>query len=179
MARDGRLADPLPRSHDGDRRELERRTLRRIEAEVRAHVGQAGREHAAREGEPLDGPENRLVREVDDDLGRVRLDRGLDVQRQRHSVLLAAAQLLLSAHEHGGDELVGELLERVAHDGGVVLAVDYGERLHVRVVTSSSIAPVNFAYSSVSSENETSRTWPWNGWRRQISTRFSSISITL
>ncbi len=102
--------------------------LRRIEAEVRAHVGKAGREHAAREGEPLHWPENGLVGEVDDDLGRIRLDRRLDVRRKRHSVFLPAAQLLLSAHEHGCDELVRQLLERVAHDRGVVLAVDYGER---------------------------------------------------
>ena len=43
------------------------------------------------------------------------------------------------------------------------VAVDDRERPHVRVVTSSSIEPVNFAYSSVSSEKDTSRSWPWNG----------------
>ena len=100
-------------------------------------------------------------------------------RNERHAVVLAASQLLLSADEDRRDELVRQLRERVTHDGGVVLAVDDRESSQVRVVTSSSIAPVNFAYSSVSSANETSFTWPWNGCRRQMSTRLPSISITL
>ena len=154
----------------------------RIESEVGADIRQAAREHAAREREALDRAEHGLVGEIDHDLGRVARDRRLDVRRERNTVVLSPTQLLLAADEHGRDELVGELGERVTDDGGVVLAVDDGERphvRHVRAVTSSSIAPVNFAYSSVSSANETSFTWPWNGCRLQMSTRLSSISITL
>ena len=141
--------------------------------------GRPQREHATREREALDRPEHGLVGEVDDDIRGVLGDRRLDVGDERDPVVLAAAQLLLPADEHGRDELVRQLGERVTYDGGVVLAVDDRESPHVRAVTSSSIAPVNFAYSSVSSANETSFTWPWNGCRRQMSTRVPSISIRL
>ena len=136
-------------------------------------------EHAAGEREPRDRAEHRLVREIDDDVRAQACDSRLHVGHERNAVLVPAAELLLTADEHGRDEVVRQLGERVTDDRGVVLAVDDGESPHVRVVTSSSIAPVNFAYSSVSSANETSLTWPWKGWRRQMSTRFSSISITL
>ena len=141
--------------------------------------GNAVSEDPACEREPLDRPEHRLVGEIDDDLGPVPLDRRADVVGKRHAVVLAAAQLLRSADEHRGDELVGKLGERVADDGRIVLAVDDRERPHVLAVTSSSMAPVNLAYSSVSSEKETSLTSPWNGWRRQMSTLRSAISMTL
>ena len=136
-------------------------------------------EHAAREREALDRAEDRLVGEVDHDVGSVPRDRVLDARGERHAVVLAAAQLLRAADEDGGDHVVRELGERVADDGRVVLAVDDGEGPHVRVVTSSSIAPVNFAYSSVSSEKRTSFTCPWKGCRRHTSTWPSAISMTL
>jgi hypothetical protein len=179
MTRDGGLPDALAGSGDSDRWKRERKPCRRLESEVGADVRHAEREHPACESKPLDRPEDGLVGEVDDDLEHVRVECGLDIGGERDTVVLPSSQLLLAADEHGGDELVRKLGERVTDDRGVVLAVDDGQRSQVRAVTSSSIAPVNFAYSSVSSENETSRTWPWNGWRRQISTRFSSISMTL
>ena len=93
--------------------------------------------------------------------------------------IIRSTQLLTAPHEHRSHEVVWELGERVTDDGGIVLAVDDRECPQVRAVTSSSMLPVNLAYSSVSSANETSFTWPWNGCRRQMSTRFSAISITL
>ena len=173
------LPDALPRPHDGDRGQRERSPLRRIEAEVRPDVRDAAGEHPADERETLGRAEHGLVGEVDDDVRRVRGDRGLDVGGERDAVVLTSAQLLLPADENGGGEVVRKLRESVTHDGGVVLAVDDRNRPHVRAVTSSSMAPVNFAYSSVSSEKETSRSWPWNGWRRHTSTFRSAISMML
>ena len=141
--------------------------------------GTPERQHTARESEALRGSEHRLVREVDDQVRRMKRDRGLDVSGERDAVVLPAAELLLAADQDGCDEVVRQLGERVADDGDVVLAVDDRDRLHVRAVTSSSIEPVNFAYSSVSSENETRRSCPWNGCRRQTLTRRSSISMRL
>ena len=173
------LADALPGADDRDRGELERLERRRIEPEVRPHVRESVRQDTACEREALDGPEHRLVGEIDDDLGPVALERRLDVLRQRHAVALAPAELLRSSDENRRDELVRKLGERVADDGRIVLAVDDREGPHVLAVTSSSIAPVNLAYSSVSSENETSLTSPWNGCRRQMSTLRSATSMTL
>ena len=51
-------------------------------------------------------------------------DRRLDVGGERDAVVLAAAELLGAADEHRRDDVVGQLRERVADDGGVVLAVD-------------------------------------------------------
>ena len=76
------------------------------------------------------------------------LDSRLDGRGKRHTVVeVVSAELLRAADEHGADELVRQLREGVPHDGGIVLAVDERERAraHVRVVTSSSMAPVNFA----------------------------------
>ena len=179
VARDRRLADALPRSDDGDRRELERPTCGRVETKVGTDVRHAACEHATGEGEARDRPEHGLVGEVDDDVRGVLCDRGLDIADERHAVLLSPTQLLLATNEHRRDEVVGKLGERITNDRGVMLAVDDGESSQVRAVTSSSIAPVNFAYSSVSSANETSLTWPWNGCRRQMSTRLPSISMML
>src|SRR5262245_37859512 len=179
VTRHGRLADPLACPHDRDRGEWERLERRWVEAKVGAHVRHAPGEHAACESKPRDGPKNGLVGQVDDHVGAMARDRRLDVRRQWDSVVLPAPKLLLATDQHRGDEVVRELGERVAHDRGIVLAVDDSESPHVRAVTSSSMAPVYFAYSSVSSANETSLTWPWNGWRRQTSTRVPSISMTL
>ena len=83
MPRDGRLPDALAGPGHGDRRLRDRRALRRLEAEVGADVRNPEREDAAREREALRRPEHRLVGEVDDDVGRVACDRGLDVGRER------------------------------------------------------------------------------------------------
>ena len=77
------------------------------------------------------------------------------------------------------DEVVRQLLERCADDRRVVLAVDDRERSHERVVTSSSILPVYFSYSNVSSENWMIRSWPWNGCLRQTATWLPVTSTTL
>jgi len=151
----------------------------RVESEVGADVRHAACEHATGEHETVNRPEHGLVGEVDDDVRGVLRYRRLDVVDERNTVLLSSTQLLLAPHAHGRDELVRQLGERITNDRGVMLAVDDGESSQVRAVTSSSIAPVNFAYSSVSSANETSLTWPWNGCRRQMSTRLPSISMML
>ena len=179
MPRDGRLPHALAGPGHGDRRLRDRRAHRRLEAEVGTDIRNPEREDAARERETLRRPEDRLVGEVDDDIGRVACDRGLDIGREGDAVILSASELLLAADQHRCRELVRQLRERVANDRDVVLAVDDRDRPHVRAVTSSSIEPVNFAYSSVSSEKETSRSLPWNGCLRQTFTRRSSISTTL
>ncbi len=89
------LADALPGADDGDRGQVERRQLGRIEAEVRADVRDAEGEHAACERKSCDRIEDRLVGEVDDDVGSVQRDRRLDVCVERHTVVVAATQLLL------------------------------------------------------------------------------------
>src|SRR5262249_17363759 len=68
VARDGRLPHPLARSDHGERGNLDRVKIHRVEAEVRADVRDAGGEGAAREQEAPLGPEHRLVRQVDDEL---------------------------------------------------------------------------------------------------------------
>ena len=158
-----RLPNALPRSHDGNRGHFEWSPRRRIEPEVGPDVRDAAGQHSAGERETLGRPEHGLVGEVDDDVGCMRGDRGLDVGGERQPVLLTSAQLLVPADENCGGEVIRKLRESVTHDGGIVLAVDDRNRPHVRAVTSSSIVPVNFAYSSVSSEKDTSRSWPWNG----------------
>ena len=93
-------------------------------------------------------------------LERGRLDRGLE----RDAVVLATAKLLDPADEHRRHDEVVELLERLADDGRIVLAVDDRDRApHPLVVTSRSIFPVYFSYSNVSVENWMIRSSPWKG----------------
>jgi hypothetical protein len=139
---DGGLAHALPGSHDCERRKLERLALGRVEPEVGPHVADAHCEHAARQREPLDRAEHGLVGQVDDDVGRKRLDRALDVVDHGDAVLDVAAELLRPANEHRGGELVGQLPEAPRVTGGV-LAVDDHDRPQLRDVTSFSVAPVN------------------------------------
>ena len=88
----------------------------------------------------------------------------LDGRLERNAVVLAAAELLRAADEHRGDDEVVELLEGLADDGRVVLAVDDRDRApHPLVVTSRSIFPVYFSYSNVSVENWMMRSSPWKG----------------
>jgi hypothetical protein len=136
---DCRLADALAGADHRHRRQLERVERRRVEAEVGADVRQAEREEARREREPQLRRQDRLVGEVDDDL---RVARMLD---DRHAVGRLAAQLLGAADEDHADELVRELVERLAHDIRVVLAVDDGDRPHRCDVTSPSIRAVYFS----------------------------------
>ena len=158
------LADALAGADDPERRERERLERRRVEAEVRARVGDSGREHAARDEEALARPEHRLVGEVVDQLRLAGGERLVEVAVERHAVLVAAAQLLLAPGEPGAGDVVGKARERVPHDGRVVLAVDHHERAgHVRVVTSPSILAVYFSKARVSVENWMIRSWPWNG----------------
>ena len=157
MAGDCGLADALARSHDRDRGTPNGARSGGSKPEVGADVRNPAREHSARERKPLPRAEHGLVGEVDDDVGCVRGDGGLDVRCERDAVVLASSQLLLPADEDRRGEVVRKLRESVTDDGGVMLAVDDRDRPHVRAVTSSSIVPVNFAYSSVSSEKDTSR----------------------
>ncbi len=180
VGRDRGLADALAGAHDPDRGQRERLQLGRVEAEVGADVRQAGSEHPARDPEPLARAEHGLVGEIDHELGPELRERGVEVGRDLDAVVRVAAKLLGAADQVRRDELVRELLERSAHDRRVVLAVDQGDRLHhERVVTSSSIRPVYFSYSNVSSENWMIRSCPWNGCLRQTATWFPETSTTL
>ena len=143
-------------------------------------VREPGREHAAREPEPLARAEHGLVGEVDDELRPVLGEGRVQIGRDADAVVGVPAQLLGAADDVRRDEVVRELLERSLDDRRVVLAVDEGERAHhERVVTSSSIRPVYFSYSNVSSENWMIRSWPWNGCLRQTATWLPETSTTL
>ena len=112
--------------------------------------------------------------------GPVLGERGVQIGRDADAVVGVVAQLLGAADDVRGDEVVRELLERSPDDRRVVLAVDEGEGTHhERVVTSSSIRPVYFSYSNVSSENWMIRSWPWNGCLRQTATWLPETSTTL
>ena len=155
-----------------------------VEAEVRPLVGDAEREHATREREPLGGAEHRLVGEVEDDVRPVLRDGLLERRHERDPVPVdVGAELLGASDQHGGDDEVVDLLQGRAHDGRIVLAVDdrdcTARRGHPRVVTSRSIRLVYFSYSKVSVENWMIRSSPWNGWRREIETWCPLTSITL
>ena len=108
-------------------------------------------------------------------------ERGLEVAGNLDAVVGVAAQLLGAADDVGGDEVVRELLQRRSHDRRVVLPVDQskGALAHERLVTSSSIRPVYFSYSNVSSENWMIRSWPWKGCLRQTATWLPDTSTTL
>ena len=179
VAGDGGLADALAGPDDRQRRQRKRRERRRLEAEVRADVWQAEREHAARESHPLARPEHGLVREIDHELRLELDDRTLERVHDGDAVVVAAAQLLRPARKPEPDHLVRERRQRVAHDGRVVLAVADRESSHVLAVTSSSIRVVYFSNARVSVENWMIRSWPWNGYLRQTSTWRSVTSITL
>ena len=126
------------------------------------------------------GGEHGLVGQVDDDVGPMLGNRLLEAGAQQQPVVLAATELLRAAGEHGGDEVVGQLGERVANDRRVVLPVDHGDRpAQIRDESSPSIRAVYFSNSSVSIENWMIRSWPWNGYRRQTDTCAPSTSITL
>ena len=107
-------------------------------------------------------------------------ERAVEVLGEDDAVVRVVAQLLGASHEVRGDELVRELLERRSHHGRVVLPVyqSQGAR-HERVVTSSSIRPVYFSYSKVSSENWMIRSCPWKGCLRQTATWLPDTSTTL
>ena len=113
--------------------------------------------------------------------GRCSRERGLEVAGDLDAVVGVAAQLLGAADDVGGDEVVRELLQRRPHDRRVVLPVDQGKGAlaHERLVTSSSIRPVYFSYSNVSSENWMIRSWPWKGCLRQTATWLPDTSTTL
>ena len=105
---------------------------------------------------------------------------------ERNAEVGGRSQLLAAPDEHRADDVVGKLGERFAHDGRVVLAVDERDRTaephrarHPRLVTSRSILPVYFSYSSVSESNWMIRSCPWNGCLRQIATCVPEISMTL
>ncbi len=134
------LPDPLARADHRQRRQRRGVERRRVEAEVRADVGQPEREHPRGPQHPLARPEHRFVGDVDDD---VHLD-GVERTHQRHAVVLPADELLAAADEQRAHDLVRQRGERVAYDGRVVLAVDQRQGLH-RVVTSSSIRAVYFS----------------------------------
>src|SRR5581483_10013455 len=121
-------------------------------------------EDLRRELEPPLRAEDRLVREVD---GDVRAPGPL--VDDRHAVVGEPAQLLRPAHEPHGHELVRQLVERRAHDLGIVLPVDDRDGSH-RDVTSSSMRAVYFSYVFVSVENWMIFSWPWNGYLRKTST---------
>ena len=154
---------------------------RRVEPEVGALVGETEGEHAACERETLGRAEDGLVGEVEHDVRQMPLQRRLDRRLERHAVVLVAAtELLDSADQHRGHDVIVDLLERRTHDGRIVLAVDDRHHTsHPLVVTSRSIRPVYFSYSNVSLENWMIRSSPWNGCRRETETWRPLISTTL
>ena len=155
---DGRLPDALAGADHRDRRELERRELRRVEAEVGALVRQPGGKRARRPLEARPRAEHGLVREVDDEL------RILEAGDERHAVVGPVAELLDAADEDRAHPVVRQRPQRVAHHGRVVLAVDERDRARHRFpVTSLSIRAVYFSYSPVATSNWMIRSWPWNG----------------
>ena len=180
VRRDRRLPHTLAGADDPDRGERERLELRRVETKVGADVRQSRGEHAAREPEALLRAEYRLVREIDDELRPMLGERAIEIVGEDDAVVRVVAQLLGTPHEVRGDELVRELLERRPHDRRIVLSVDEGQSTrHERVVTSSSIRPVYFSYSKVSSENWMIRSCPWKGCLRQTATWLPDTSTTL
>jgi hypothetical protein len=130
VRRDRRLADPLARADDAERGQLERLELGRVETEVRADVWEAVREHAARQHEALARAQHGLVGKVDHELRPVIGERAVERLGERDPVVRALAQLLRAAEEVRGNDVVGQLGERRAHHGRVVLAVDERERSH-------------------------------------------------
>ena len=170
MARNGGLPHPLARPDDPDRRQLERLENGNVEAEVGPDVRNAVGQGKAREPEALPRAEHGLVGEVDDRLGLELVDRRLQVVHERNAVVLASDQLLGAADEECRGEVVRQLGEGVAHDRGIVLTVDQGDRARHRVVTSPSIRAVYFSNASVSVENWMIFSCPWNGYLRQTST---------
>ena len=180
VRRDRGLPHALAGADDPDRGERERRELRRVEAKVGADVRQAGGKHPARQPKALLRAEHRLVREIDDELRPVLGERAVEIVGEDDAVVRVVAQLLGAPHEVRGDELVRELLERRSHDRRIVLAIDECQSArHERVVTSSSIRPVYFSYSKVSSENWMIRSCPWKGCLRQTATWLPDTSTTL
>ena len=120
---------------------------RRVEAKVSTDVRNPIGEEAARQMEARARIEHRIVGEIDGDLRIAR------PAHDRYTVVRLAAELLRAADEHDADELVRQLVERRAHDLGIVLAVDDRHGLHRLLVTSPSIRAVYFSYVFVSVEN--------------------------
>ena len=128
MPRQRRLPDTLAGAADRERGQVEGLEGRWVEAEVGPFVGDPVTQDAAGESEPLDWPENGLVREVDDDLRPVAVDRSLHVRSERDAVVGVTAQLLRATDEDGGHDIVRQVGERVPNDGRIVLTVDDRER---------------------------------------------------
>ena len=145
LAGDGGLAGPLAGAEDREGRgpERGREPLRRVEPEVRTHVGHAARERLGGNGHPLAIPEHGLVRQVQHQVGRELVDRGRDGRRtvlaraaERHAQVRQVARRRASRSrltKHGGDHLVASRardLDPPSRDRRVVLAVDEREGAH-------------------------------------------------
>ena len=180
MRRDGGLADPLAGREHRQRRQWERRHLRRLDPEVGTRIRDSGREDATGEPEARRRSQHGLVREVEDELRLEGEERRVEVVVDGHSVVGVPAQLLGPSHHQRADELVRQLGEGVPHRRRIVLPVDQRQGPHVRAgVTSSSIRAVYFSNERVSVENWMIFSCPWNGYFRQTSTWWSVISIRL
>ena len=147
------LPHPLAGSDHRNGRGCDRLELRRLEPKIGPLIGNAEREDARCEPEPCGWPEHRFIGEVDDDV-RLVLCYGLFERRgKRNAVALSSSQLLRAPHENRRNDIDGKLREGIAYDRRVVLAIDDSHRSHGRTLTSDSIRPVYFSYSSVSAEN--------------------------
>ena len=96
------LPDALARADHGDRGQLERLELRRVEPEVGADVRQALGQRLRGPAEAAGGPEHGLVGEVDHHLGSG------EVVDERHPVVGVAAQLLGASDHDRADPFVRE-----------------------------------------------------------------------
>ena len=158
-AGDRRLPDALaasrsPRSSGGRSNAAYRGGSKRKSAPT---YGEPGRERARRPAQPLGRAEHRLVGEVDHDLGVAEVRRAA-ARRSR-------ARRAASRCRRRGSRRPTRTAARRAPRGRprAVLAVDERDRLHRCAVTSRSIRPVYFSYSSVARSNWMIRSWPWNG----------------
>ena len=125
VAGDGGLPDPLPGADDRERRQLERLERRRVEAEVRADVRQAGGERArapsrtARAG-PSTGSSERST--TTSGVAEA-------VERAADAVVRSVAQLLRAADEDRPHPLVRQRRSASRTTGRVVLSVDQRDAL--------------------------------------------------
>ncbi len=130
MTGDRRLPHAFPGSDHGERGLRVAHERDRIEPEVGSDVGHPRRERPRGEPEAAARADDRLVGEIDDDVGARLRESVVQHVPDRHSVVGLPTELLAPAEHDRPDELVGKLGEGGDDDLRVVLAVDEGKRSH-------------------------------------------------